>query len=613
MANLHELGSYVGHRANSELPSPSTERLKHDQDEIDGHLDVLLAKIQRLRTLRNNNALINTKLPSEILSRVFYCAKPSYDPAGHAYFENSDTQLLGWIKSISHVCSHWRLAALSQPSLWVGELPKQIELIQLFLERSKALPIVLGWDITAFMVLHTHAYTIISPHFQRTGALYLRLSLSEPKLMDILDANMPHLKVLDLQLDLEDASAQDVHPVFAPRPTTQIQSLILGFVIFDWRYVEMPNLTVLKLIRIPTMNLNASATVQQILNVLKLSPRLQVLDLRNVTSHDDDRNQSIDASGLRLPELRYLSLLLKETLLTRALLTPEVLPNLETICCVSGTDDEPTLVSLFVSFARVMKRRPFLYISVSVVYRDEQGGSMEVRACDIDAKESMFGVMWDNGRDFDLAGDILLCMEELDLEPLIEFQCIMARSCSKAWWRRMLGRAINLTTLRTDALISPDGLISALTPECAEKTAISGSHWHVGASGLGGQNSTDGALNNDDNQCPSIFLPSLSNLTFYEPNLVPNVSRNGTRHSTQYENGSLEHLTYCLKRRVEDDFMLNTLLLTGLVDSERELSTSFLENYVEHLKFEDGIYDTAQYEDDEAWDEMEYELDFPEI
>ncbi|KAI9507292.1 hypothetical protein F5148DRAFT_1206407 [Russula earlei] len=137
---------------------------------IDDELSALHAIVCRMRSRRNDFSLI-ARLPPEILSCVFtlHAANqpplgrdpPVYHSDGYDYRDrdrdrhNADdlhppfvpssltrAQLgLGWI-TVTHVCRHWRLVALSNPNLWrtiVFDLGA--EWAEEMLARSKAAPI----------------------------------------------------------------------------------------------------------------------------------------------------------------------------------------------------------------------------------------------------------------------------------------------------------------------------------------------------------------------------------------------------------------------------------------------------------------------------------------
>ncbi|KAF9051800.1 hypothetical protein BJ165DRAFT_1608541 [Panaeolus papilionaceus] len=76
----------------------------------------LRAEIRRVQTLRNSYLPIS-RLPTEILCKVFACVRDM--PETRSFPATPHVNILrAWVKSITHVCHHWRLAALNCPELW---------------------------------------------------------------------------------------------------------------------------------------------------------------------------------------------------------------------------------------------------------------------------------------------------------------------------------------------------------------------------------------------------------------------------------------------------------------------------------------------------------------
>ncbi|KAG6829058.1 hypothetical protein H0H92_005832 [Tricholoma furcatifolium] len=126
---------------NCNTPHSRAEALGYIQEQIRVHSSALHYYKKRWNALN-----ITCRIPTEILTSMFlqvglrnapweaetkyYCAPP-----------------LTWITPISHVCSHWREAALSTPSLWSTihvESPGALQM----LERSKGIALsVIAYDL----------------------------------------------------------------------------------------------------------------------------------------------------------------------------------------------------------------------------------------------------------------------------------------------------------------------------------------------------------------------------------------------------------------------------------------------------------------------------------
>lgn len=82
-------------------------------------------------TRKNLFAPIN-KLPVELLAHIFQLV---------ARREARSGRKLGWIRSVTHICSHWREIAFACPSLWTIVDWSNPECAQMMIERAKSLPL----------------------------------------------------------------------------------------------------------------------------------------------------------------------------------------------------------------------------------------------------------------------------------------------------------------------------------------------------------------------------------------------------------------------------------------------------------------------------------------
>jgi hypothetical protein len=85
----------------------TSQALIFNQQKIDKEIQDVAEVLRKLKTRRNTLAYIS-RLPTEIISRIF-------TSLAYSYFERSD---LSWIPSVTAVCGHWRAIALECPNLW---------------------------------------------------------------------------------------------------------------------------------------------------------------------------------------------------------------------------------------------------------------------------------------------------------------------------------------------------------------------------------------------------------------------------------------------------------------------------------------------------------------
>lgn len=130
-----------------------------------------------------------SQLPPELLGEVFAHVQEGYDPTIKA---------LGWIQ-VTHVCSHWRRVALSQPSLWNTPNFHSPKLAKTIIARARSLPLFIQISLPhplppslklgiklAFANLHRARELVVSlPEYQTHGqavkrALHLQHHLRAP-------------------------------------------------------------------------------------------------------------------------------------------------------------------------------------------------------------------------------------------------------------------------------------------------------------------------------------------------------------------------------------------------------------------------------------------------
>ncbi|KAF9791241.1 hypothetical protein BJ322DRAFT_1104897 [Thelephora terrestris] len=121
------------------------ERQRAGEDVNSTHLELaplerkLSMVIVELRRSKNAARPIN-RLPREILANVFLFFRCEVPPTHHPEYTTAPPFHL-WIRSVIHVCHHWRETALMFPSLWSTVDVTGPEIVDAFTFRSGSLPL----------------------------------------------------------------------------------------------------------------------------------------------------------------------------------------------------------------------------------------------------------------------------------------------------------------------------------------------------------------------------------------------------------------------------------------------------------------------------------------
>jgi hypothetical protein len=463
-----------------ELPSPLSDSLKDERDVIDQKIVHLHDEMQRseLRRLRNMKTLINLKLPCEILSNIFSLTKDSYRGDPHCFDEGSRYKSLSthWIRCTSHVCSHWRAVALSDPSLWVDGIPANRAAIKVFLERSKDLPIVLDSNIIYIASHRAKIYSFIPRHMKRVEALYIEhISLAADDgatIAKVLDTDMPHLKELCLSFNLI-RRASKREPFFTvPHSIIKgIKYLRLNACNLHWDQAQLRNLTVLRLSSgyVPFAR-KFRASIKQISNILRLSPELQSLELENIVL-DDTGEQNDTYPDIFLPSLMDLSLRSDGSILAEILINNASAPRLTCMMFDICTNSELVLTSLMATAARAVPCPSVLELTQSRRQDEEKRINCFFQDDSLSKRINIIN-SW-HGERFNILQIIPMCLQGLDLRAVSSFLCSLDEPLSKQWWTEMLKQMPSLKQIDASSLESSDGLISALTPEVTQSKSAS--------------------------------------------------------------------------------------------------------------------------------------------
>ncbi|KAJ8521714.1 hypothetical protein ONZ45_g1660 [Pleurotus djamor] len=119
--------------------------------EIDAKTDASFAQMWRMREERNRVCCATRNLPAELLSMTF--ALLMWDESDILHFDEFSMRCFAddgeptWLV-VTHVCRQWRLAALSDPSLWSDLTCVKGKWLERFIALSKASPLTFKYDGT---------------------------------------------------------------------------------------------------------------------------------------------------------------------------------------------------------------------------------------------------------------------------------------------------------------------------------------------------------------------------------------------------------------------------------------------------------------------------------
>ena len=188
-------------------------------------------------SLRNSSRPVN-KLPPEIISQIARSSLESYhiDPKP--------------IVPLTHVCQYWRESIISAPENWARISIPRLGLTALSLERSKAAPLHLQFDMS-FRTRTPRFCNLIAPHTQRIKTLRVKqISTIEvfTKAFPNFPNSMPNLRSLDLA-HTEDRGVPHwdlSFDPFGPLPNT-LTSLVLHDIPLYPSFLRIKTLTKLDL------------------------------------------------------------------------------------------------------------------------------------------------------------------------------------------------------------------------------------------------------------------------------------------------------------------------------------------------------------------------------
>jgi hypothetical protein len=253
--------------------------------------------IRALKSRRNSLAAVS-RLPPEILSKIFVCYAATYEPA----------QLtMDWVK-VTHVSRHWRTVAIGCPCLWTTPVFAQPRWVEEMLKRSKMAPLVIDAHSRHMGPKWTEVVQLAMNHISRVRELKIvSPSTSFGKLFSSVPRAAPMLQILVLStstIDYGEPSHDNysIPPELFSDDSSQLRHLELIQCNLDWTSHLLKGLTHLKIHDTPP---GTRPSTPLFLGVLEQLPSLTVLDLKEALPHVADGSSTV--SHQRTVKLRSLT------------------------------------------------------------------------------------------------------------------------------------------------------------------------------------------------------------------------------------------------------------------------------------------------------------------
>ncbi|EDR14561.1 uncharacterized protein LACBIDRAFT_305271 [Laccaria bicolor S238N-H82] len=261
---------------------------------IDEDIEKMEGAIRELKSRRNSLAAIS-RLPPEMLSKIFVCCAATHEPQ----------QLnMDWVK-VTHVSRHWRTVAIGCPQLWSTLVFARPKWVEEMLKRSKMAPLVIDARFGYMGPKSTEAVRLAMNHISRVrelnivspGAWFGKLFSSVPKAAPILQ-----ILVLSTSTKHSFHDNYSIPPELFSDDSSQLRRLELIHCNIDWTSHLLRGLTHLK---IHDTAIGTRPSTPLFLDVLEQLPTLTVLDLKDALPHVADGSSTV--SYKRKVELRSLT------------------------------------------------------------------------------------------------------------------------------------------------------------------------------------------------------------------------------------------------------------------------------------------------------------------
>ncbi|KAI0726451.1 hypothetical protein C8Q72DRAFT_783725 [Fomitopsis betulina] len=330
------------------------------EDEIDRCSTYMVALKSRLNTLAPISVL-----PPEALCEVFLHAAGVGDRGNG---EGAGSHSYGWI-CVSHVCKHWRVVALSCPSLWSKiKMTTQRPWMSELLERSKRAPLYVTITVPS-LLSHVHpsysSLEVILGHLERTRSLFITNPADLRGRVHLLARPAPLLESLILRSQVDSAYiSHDIRECILCRPeNSHLRHLELHNTPLLWDNVVLPNLTRLTICH-KSLQLRTVAPVQALVGALANMGHLEELVVDDALGDPHSYSPETKVSLPRLKHLRAVGY-------TRgciALLNCLEVQSLSRLAIITDKNVEPSSTELLNAIAaKISSLGDFLCLSLTCV------------------------------------------------------------------------------------------------------------------------------------------------------------------------------------------------------------------------------------------------------
>jgi len=282
---------------------------------------------------RRNALLPISLLPTEILTRVFHFLALDEPPF-------VGKQNLGWIRA-THVCQHWRQAALDDSSLWAGisGWPTNTSWILEMLARAKNARLDIDIDLAG--TPNPRVILLLPPHLSHTRKLCIR-GLSTPdtdRVRTFYSREAPALEHFELEASFTSPITLGVTTLFKGQ-APKLRTLSLSHVLIPWSPIPRGGqLTQLKIVN-ENENNPALGNSNDLIDLLINCPALEILTLDFCLS--SQLTQFPHGRTVRLSRLSRLRLRGSTSRVTNLLKTLK-LPSSATLSLYCMSENDPSL------------------------------------------------------------------------------------------------------------------------------------------------------------------------------------------------------------------------------------------------------------------------------
>jgi hypothetical protein len=454
------------------------------QDEfavIDNLIDDLNKDIRNLRTLRNTKAPINRILSQDVLSYIF---ETLLDLATMVLDPYSNASTYPASVYISHVCTYWRETALSQPYLWTKRIPATSDGLKTFLERSKHLPITLGYKTTEKLMHLSKDEPSLASNLRRAKELYFH-SLKDFEMVksiaEALGPTSPCLEVLHMTYKRSPRRIISRGATIIPHSIdmSKLHTLNLRFGCgLDWNRVELKNLSVLKLTgnRFQVEKIS----VERLTFFLTHSPQLKHLELESAIL-DDPPQCRVPWQNQSFPMLE--SLILRSTGSAVAwlmLADPSSLVNLKHLNLAICVGDEETSNQLLYALFNLPHFQCPESLKIGSSRQDRLNHIVYHQSVLVDGESLQFHphenentlsveLSWpfeenENEEPYDMSTIWSNCLKMMKFDQLSEFDYTAEVLPSVVYWLDLFQEMSVLSRFSILSSDSMTGIIEALTP-----------------------------------------------------------------------------------------------------------------------------------------------------